>query len=378
VPDVDVAEPVVGKGGGGAGKDQESGGDAAAALLRLLASPNITSKRWVYRQYDQSVLSNTVVDAGADAAVLRIKGTQKGIAVATDGNGRYCHIDPYLGGAIAVAEAARNVVCVGATPVAVTDCLNFGNPERADVYFEMQSVIHGIAEACRALATPVISGNVSLYNETGERSVYPTPVIGMLGILDDVTRYCRPAFQSPGDEVFLLGATVEQPIEALGGSEYLKLEHGIIGGRLRLDLQLEERVQRATLGAIRQGIVNAAHDCSDGGLAVALSEMCLASIPRGSGLDLTNALGLDAGAAPIGTRLDAAMFGETQSRIVVAINPYDRARLLELAGGFSVPVYLLGRVSAEPRFRLGPVDLALTDLWNAYENGFERALTAAL
>jgi phosphoribosylformylglycinamidine synthase len=337
--------------------------DAGKAVVRLLAAPNIASKRWVYRQYDQSVLSNTVVDAGSDAAVLRIKGTHKGIAVATDGNGRYCHIDPYLGGAIAVAEAARNVVCTGAAPVAVTDCLNFGNPERADVYFEMQSVIHGIAEACRALATPVISGNVSLYNETGERAIYPTPVIGMLGLLDDVTQHCRSAFQNPGDEVFVLGSTIEQPVVALGGSEYLKLEHGIIGGRLTLDLQLEERVQRAALGAIRQRVVNVAHDCSDGGLAVALAEMCLAGN-----------LGLDAAAAPLGSRLDAALFGEAQSRIVVAIRPHDRGRLLEVAGGFGVPAYLVGRVVAEPRFRLGPVDVPLDALRDAYSNGLERAL----
>jgi phosphoribosylformylglycinamidine synthase len=345
--------------------------DPGGALLRLLASPNITSKRAVFRQYDQSVLSNTVLEAGADAAVLRIKGTSRGIAVTTDGNGRYCHIDPYLGGAIAVAEAARNVVCVGAAPVAVTDCLNFGNPERPDVYFQMQSVIHGIAEACRALATPVISGNVSLYNETGERSVYPTPVIGMLGILEDVTRYCRPAFKVAGDEVFLLGAPIEQPVQALGGSEYLKTEHGIIGGRLALDLQLEERVQRATLGAIRQGIVGSAHDCSDGGLAVALAEMCLAST---GGVD-RRGLGLDAANAVLGRRLDAALFGETQSRIIVTVGSLNRARLLEIAGGLGVPAYLIGRVSAEPRFRLGPIDLPLDTLRDAYENGLERALT---
>jgi phosphoribosylformylglycinamidine synthase len=256
--------------------------------------------------------------------------------------------------------------------VAVTDCLNFGNPERPDVYFQMQSVVHGIAEACRALATPVISGNVSLYNETGERSVYPTPVIGMLGILEDVTRHCRPAFKVAFDEVFLLGAPIEQPVEALGGSEYLKTERGIIGGRLALDLQLEARVQRATLGAIRQGIVSTAHDCSDGGLAVALAEMCLASTSGVKG----RGLGLDAANTVLGRRLDAALFGETQSRIIVTVGPLDRARLLEIAGGLGVPAYLIGRVSAEPRFRLGPIDLPLDTLRDAYEHGLERALTA--
>ena len=249
--------------------------DAGAALLRLLAAPNITSKRWVHRQYDQSVLSNTVVEAGADAAVLRIKppegspaeGRQRGIAVATDGNGRYCHVDPYRGASIAVAEAARNVVCAGAHPVAVTDCLNFGNPERPDVYHQMQAAVHGIAEACDALGTPVISGNVSLYNESGGAPIYPTPVIGMLGILDDVMQHCTMA-PSQGDELFLLGSSIEQPVDSLGASEYLRLEHGTIGGQLKIDLQLEVRVQRAALAAIRQGIAAAAHDCSDGGLAV--------------------------------------------------------------------------------------------------------------
>ncbi|MGH2348937.1 MAG: phosphoribosylformylglycinamidine synthase subunit PurL, partial [bacterium] len=250
--------------------------DPNAALLRLLASPNIASRRWIYRQYDQSVLSNTVVQAGADAALLRIKGTPSGIAVTTDGNGRYCHIDPYTGGAIAVAEAARNVACAGAQPVAVTDCLNFGNPERPEVYYQMQEVIRGIADACGALGTPVISGNVSLYNETGGTAVYPTPVIGMLGVLDDVSLRGWMEFANEGDEVFLLGAALEQPPSALGGSEYLKLEHGLIGGRLCIDLALEERVQRAALAAIRQQIATSCHDCSDGGLAVALVEMCLA------------------------------------------------------------------------------------------------------
>jgi phosphoribosylformylglycinamidine synthase len=353
--------------------------DPAAALMRLLGNPNIASRRWIYRQYDQSVLSNTVVAAGSDAAVLRIKpemgagegdsdegATQKGIAVATDGNGRYCEIDPFTGGAIAVAEAARNVVCMGAQPVAVTDCLNFGNPERPDVYFQMQSVIHGIAEACRALSTPVISGNVSLYNETGERAVYPTPVIGMLGILDDVTKHGQMAFRDEGDEVFTIGSMIEQPLRSLGGSEYLRQEHGIIGGRLTLDLALEERVQRAALAAIRQGVATAAHDCSEGGLAVTLAEMCMAG-----------GMGLDASQAPMGNRLDAALFGEAQSRIVVAIKPESRPALQEIVNGLSLPVQLIGRVTEERRFRLGPIDLALEEMRDEYAAGLPRALEGA-
>jgi phosphoribosylformylglycinamidine synthase II len=336
--------------------------DANAALLRLLAAPNITSKRWVHRQYDQSVLNNTVISAGADAAVLRIKGTTKGIAVATDGNGRYCHVDPYRGASIAVAEAARNVVCAGAHPVAVTDCLNFGNPERPNVYHQMQAAIHGIAEACDALGTPVISGNVSLYNETGETPVYPTPVIGMLGILDDATQHCTMA-PTPGDHLFILGAQVEQPPDALSASEYLRLEHGKIGGRLHIDLQLEERVQRAALAAIRQGIATAAHDCSDGGLAVTLAEMCLAG-----------EAGLEARGAIVGRRLDATLFGEGQSRIVLAIKIEKRADLLHTAELGNVPLQYIGEVTDDDRFRFGPIDLSLAELRDAYEGGLERAL----
>jgi phosphoribosylformylglycinamidine synthase len=338
-------------------------GNPNGALLRLLASPNITSKRWIFQQYDQSVLANTVALAGGDAAVLRIKRTQKGIAVTTDGNGRYCHIDPYRGGAIAVAEAARNVVCTGAVPAAVSDCLNFGNPERADVYYQMQAVIHGIADACDILGTPVISGNVSLYNESGGRSVYPTPVIGMLGIIDDVTRTCGMALTDEGDAVFVLGSSVEQPLDSLGGSEYLKLEHGLVGGKLDIDLQAEARLHRMVLAGIRQRVVTAAHDCSDGGLAVALAEMCIAGNK-----------GLDGSAAIIGNLLTPALFGEAQTRIVVCVPPDKTDELAAMAVNANLPLERIGTVTAEPRLRLGPLDASLTDLRDAYENGLPRAL----
>src|SRR3989337_1166187 len=211
---------------------------------------------------------------GMGAGVMRVKGTSRGIALAADGNGRYCLVSPGAGGAIAVAEAPRTVVCVAAQPVAVTACLNFGNPERPEVYYQMQEVIHGMAVACQVLGTPVISGNVSLYNETGGEAVYPTPVVGMLGLLEDVSRHCRPGLTNEGDELFLLGAALEQPAASLAASEYLKLEHGLIGGRLEIDLDLEARVQRAALAAVRQGLATACHDCSDGGLAVAVAERC--------------------------------------------------------------------------------------------------------
>jgi phosphoribosylformylglycinamidine synthase len=316
----------------------------------------------VFRQYDQSVLTNTVIEAGADAAVLRVKGTQRGIAVTTDGNGRYCYVSPGGGGAIAVAEAARNVVCVGAQPVAVTDCLNFGNPERPEVYYQMQQVIEGMAAACTVLGTPVISGNVSLYNETGGQAVYPTPVVGMLGLLDDVSKHCRPGLGEDGHQVFLLGATLEQPAAALAASDYLKLEHGLIGGRLEIDLDLEARVQRAALAAIRQGIAAACHDCSDGGLAVALAQMCL-----------HGGRGLDAAEAPPVSRLDASLFGEAQSRILVAVPPERREALVGIAQGMSIPLAYVGRAGGD-RLRLWSLDLPLAELRDAYEGGLERAL----
>ena len=306
-----------------------------------------------------------MIAAGADAAVMRIKGTPKGIAITVDGNGRYAQISPYAGGAMAVAEAARNVVCAGAQPVAVTDCLNFGNPERPEVYYQMQEVIRGISDACSELGTPVISGNVSLYNETGDRGIYPTPVIGMLGIFDDVTRHSRMAFEHEGDEVFLLGSLLEQPAASLAGSEYLKEVHGLLGGRLTMDLGHEARLHRAILALIRQGIATAAHDCSDGGLAVALAEMCL-----------VGGKGIDASGADLGLRIDAALFGEAQSRVVIATRPGERGALDQVARAGDIPFARIGRVTREPRFRFGPVDLSLDEVRDAYEGGLERALTA--
>jgi len=339
--------------------------DANATLLALMACPSIASKRWIYRQYDQSVLTNTVIEAGADAAVLRVKGTTKGIAVCTDGNGRYCYLDPYTGGAIAVAEAARNVICVGATPSAVTDCLNFGDPERPEVYYQMQEVIRGMAAACRVLKTPVISGNVSLYNETEGRPVYPTPVIGMLGLIEDVSRCLRPGSAVEGDKVFLLGAGLEQPTASLGGSEYLKEVHQLIAGRPTIDLDLESRVQKAALVAITEGSVSAAHDCAEGGLAVALAEMCIAS-----------ERGIDASAVRLGGRLDAALFGEAQSRILLAVRRIAETRLADIAGEHGLPLTYLGTFASD-RFRLGShVDRALAELREAYEGGLERVLAA--
>ncbi len=241
--------------------------DLSAAFKQLLASPNIASKEWIYRQYDHFVRTNTVVAPGADAAVIRIKGTKKGLALTVDGNSRYCYLDPYVGGVLAVVEAARNLACVGARPIGLTDCLNFGSPENPEVMWQFAQVIQGMRAACLALNVPVVSGNVSFYNETDGVPIYPTPTIGMVGIMEKVERLVTPWFKSSGDVVVMLGRTREE----LGGSEYLQWLHGLTRGTPPwIDLKMEQAVQRCCLEAIDQGMLRSAHDISDGGLAVAL------------------------------------------------------------------------------------------------------------
>ena len=339
---------------------------AADTLLALLAAPNIASKRWVWRQYDHQVLTNTVIGPGHDAAVLRIKGSRRAIALATDCNGRACYLDPWAGGAIAVAEAARNVVCTGAEPIAITDCLNFGNPEKPEVYYQLEQAIRGMSAACERFGTPVISGNVSLYNETLGTAVYPTPVVGMLGLIEDVDRRCHAPFQQVGDVVVLVGAPRRSLVGAaadLGGSEYLKLAHGLVAGRPRIDLDVEAAVQRCVLAAIRAGVIASAHDCADGGLAVALAE-CAAWA----------GLGLDGAEVPAAGRLDALLFGEAQSRIVVSLPPGRLAELERLAAAHGVGPTRLGVVGGD-RFRLaGVIDLPLAAVADALEHGIPRAL----
>jgi phosphoribosylformylglycinamidine synthase len=328
-----------------------------------LARPNIASKRGVFRRYDHQVLGNTALPPGGDAAVLRVPGTTTGIALTTDCNGRYCYLDPYTGGAIAVAEAARNIVCTGATPVAVTDCLNFGNPENLEVYYTMEQAIRGIAEACLEFDTPVVSGNVSLYNETGGRAVYPTPVIGMLGILDDVSRHLQSAFTQPGSPVWLLGSGIGQAAATLAGSEYLEHTHGHVAGLPAVDLQAERNLQKLVLQLHSEGLLLSAHDCSDGGLAVALAESAI-----------LGSAGFEGEAGFDGARLDASLFGEGQGRIVVSIQldtfrqGGGAARLQDLAHEYGVPAVRLGRVAEGEAFTLGPIATTADALLEAYES----------
>jgi len=310
--------------------------DPGAVLRDLLGSPNIASAEWVYRQYDHMVQTNTVVAPGpGDAAVLQLKGYQEGIAVTTDGNGRYCYLDPYVGAQLVLAEAARNLVCVGAEPAGVTDCLNFGNPEKPDRFWQFTRCVEGLADACRSFGLPVVSGNVSFYNETPETAVYPTPVLGVVGVLDDVRRHCTVGFKRAGDVILLLGDTYED----LGGTEYLKRAHGLVTGKPpALDLEREKEVQALCLTVVRDGMAASAHDCSDGGLAVALAECCI-----WGGIGAEMRLPDDSG----GVRLDARLFGESPSRIVISAEPEQADRIRTLASDRGVPVHVLGRVGGQ-------------------------------
>ena len=329
-------------------------------LVRLLSSPNIASKESVYRQYDYQVQTNTVVGPGSDAAILRIKGTGKAIALSIDGNSRYCYLDPYRGGQIAVAEVCRNLSCAGAEPLALTDCLNFGNPERPEVYFQLEWCIRGIARACRFLGVPVVSGNVSLYNESRGQAIYPTPVVGGLGLLEEAARHCQSGFPADGLVVALLGRSDLRPRKTdLAGSEYLQVIHGMVAGRPVLDLPLERSVQELCREAIREGVAASAHDCSDGGLAVALAESCI----QGD-------VGFTGGVA-LPRRWDMAMFGEGQSRIVISLSPERWPQLEEMASRSGVPVLKLGTTGGS-NFRWGPqFDLAVGDLANSWRSGLD-------
>jgi phosphoribosylformylglycinamidine synthase subunit PurL len=330
--------------------------DLGATLKLMLAAPNLASKEWVYRQYDYYVRSNTVVAPGADAAVVRIKGTDKGLALTVDGNSRYCFLDPYVGGALAVAEAARNLACVGARPIGLTDCLNFGSPENPAVMWQFARVIQGMRDACIALKVPVVSGNVSFYNETDGIPIYPTPTIGMVGILPKVDRVITPWFKAAGDIVVLLGRTREE----LGGSEYLKFIHNLVRGTPPwIDLKLEQAIQNCCLEAIDKGILRSAHDISDGGLAVALAECCIGGPdkPLGVRTEIREMI-----------RGDALLFSESQSRILVSMQEKDLGQLQEIASGHAVPLQVIGavggsRFSIQPILQL-PVD-ELQSIWSS-------------
>ena len=314
--------------------------DSNEVLKKLLELPTISSKEWVYQQYDHMVRTDTILLPGSDCTLIRIKGTKKAIALAFDGNGTYCYLNPYEGGKIAVAEAARNVVCSGAKPLAITNCLNFGSPTKPEIFWQFKRCVEGMAEACRILGTPVTGGNVSFYNENPKGAIDPTPVVGMLGLLEDVDRYCSPDFKREGDLVILLGECKDD----LGGSEYLKLIFGLkMGDSPRIDLEREKAVQRTCLEAIKAGLINSAHDCSEGGLAVTLAECCILNSSQkiGAIIDLLPSH------FPFSLETDGLFFGETQSRIVVSCRPEDFNQIRDLAHKNKTPLAKLGKVEGD-------------------------------
>ncbi len=337
--------------------------DPGRALLALMGSPTVASKEWVYRQYDQQVGINTLVLPGSDAGVLRIKGTPRAVALTTDCNARFVYLDPRRGAAMAVAEAARNLAVTGARPLGLTDCLNFGSPERPEILWQFKEAVAGIAEACRALEIPVVGGNVSFYNETLGQAILPTPVIGMAGLIEDAECRCTQWFKEPGDRVALLGPDAV----SLGGSEYLWTLHRKLAGRLApLDLDLERTAQEACRAAIEAGLVRSAHDCSEGGLTVAVAEACVSG-PATIGAEIR---------LPAAPRPDLALFGEGPSRIVVSV-PADASRALEaLMAEFAIPWRWIGVVGGERLdVRMGgqlAVSVPVMQIAHEWRNGFER------
>ena len=306
--------------------------DAGETLARLLSSPNIASRAWIYTQYDTTVRTNTVVAPGGDAGVLRVRGTDKGIAASVDCNGRYVYLNPRRGAQIAVAEAARNVVCVGARPRAITNNLNFGNPLKPEVYYQMREAVLGMGEACTAFETPVTGGNVSLYNESPTGAIYPTPVVGMIGVLDDIEKHIRSNFRDPNDAIVLLGSNTNE----IGGSEYLKVVHDMVAGDApAVSLTGEKALQEAMLAIAGERLAHSAHDTAEGGLAVALAECCIMDAERLLGASVV--LSDDLPSA-------ALYFGEAQGRIILSCAPGNLDRVLKIAQKHRVPARPIGQV----------------------------------
>ena len=342
--------------------------DPGEALRCLLDSPTIASKRWVYQQYDSTVRTSTVVGPGSDAAVVRLRGTDRAIAATVDCNARYVYLNPHRGGRIAVAEAARNLVCSGALPRAVTDNLNFGNPLKPEVYHQMSEALRGLAEACRAFETPVTGGNVSLYNENPRGAIYPTPTVGMVGIVESLAHVTTMGFRAEGDAIVLLGRNTDE----LGGSEYLKTLHDRVAGDApALDLKAEAALHRAVLEAIRAGLVRSAHDCAEGGLAVALAESAVADPANPFGVEVVLRDELDPA---------ALLFGEAQSRVVVSCAPDRMDELFAVADRHGVPTAALGRVAQRGgafRVRLpggSGIDLPVEELSGTYYAAIPRRM----
>ncbi len=333
-------------------------------LLKLLSSPNICSKNYIYNQYDSTVRTNTVIGPGHDAAVVRIKNTKKSIAITTDCNSKYVYLNPKLGGKIAVSEAARNVVCTGAKPLAITNCLNFGNPNDPEIYWQFKESVNGMGEACRIFNTPVTGGNVSFYNESSSGSVYPSPVIGMVGIIEDLNHITSMDFKKEGDFIIIIGSLNGK----LGGSEYLKIIHNKIEGPIpSLDLEYESKVQKVTLEAIKSGIIKSAHDLSDGGLAVCISESLISSTKGlGAKINLTRKL-----------RSDELLFGECQSAIVVTVEEDNLIELVKIAQSYDIPTQSIGKVTSNEKLIINNlINIDLNTIKRSYNKSLRSIMTS--
>jgi phosphoribosylformylglycinamidine synthase subunit PurL len=370
--------------------------DFNAVLKKLLDHPSIASKAWVWQQYDHMVRTDTVFYPGHDAALIRIKGTQKGIAVSTDCNSLYVYLDPFEGGKIAVAEAARNVVCSGAVPLGITNCLNFGNPMKPEIFWQFHRAIDGMSAACKAFKTPVTGGNVSFYNESPTAAIYPTPTVGVVGLMENIECRVPSFFQAEGDIIFLIGDTFNE----IGGSHYLMIEHGLQKGLPpRLDLDKEVALQELILEAARSRYLASAHDLSDGGLAVAIAESCFnphkkfgavvdhlemigqssLAVIQSEAKNLSNIDG-DPSASPQDDKAfsklrdDALFFGESQSRVLISVKPENKEVIIKLAQNHQVPIYQIGRVSTEELVIGDKIQLSISELAKIYQSAIPRRM----
>ena len=332
-------------------------------VLRLLSSPSLASKSWVFKHGDPKVAKNVLLGPGSDAGVVAVEGTKKAVAATTDCNSTYCYLDPFQGGAIAVAEAARNLVCTGARPLAITDGINFGNPKNPEVFWQFRQAALGIAKACQRLNTPVVSGNVSFNNENPRGSVDPTPVIGMVGLIKDRSKMVTQYFKEAGDIILLLGKNKEE----LGGSEYLKSIHGVKRGACpEIDFNLEGKVQKTALEAIEKGLVQSAHDCSEGGLAVALAECCISNPDKKIGARIDFQFGK--------IRKDALLFGESQSRIILSAKPAQAKKVMMIARKNKAPICIIGKVNGTELVINRLINLSVDKLYDSWNNAIEDQL----
>ena len=329
---------------------------------KVFSSPNIVSKRWVYEQYDSTVRTNTIVGPGCDSAVIYIKETNRALAVKTDCNSRYVYLNPKEGAKIAVAESARNIVCSGGTPLAITNCLNFGNPYKPEVYWQFKQAIEGMGEACRFFETPVTGGNVSFYNESPETAVYPTPTIGMVGLIEDLKFITTSFFKNENDLIYLIGEDNEE----LGGSEFLKIIYNeVAGDSPEMNLEVEKKLHDSVLASIKNGLINSAHDVSEGGIISTVAECCIINNEKPIGATIN---------VPVKTREDFSLFSESQSRIIVSVSPAKQNEFETMMKQFSQPLVLLGKTGGNVYSVNGKISLKLSELSDIYFNTIPRIM----